>query len=789
MKKIIIMTLALLATLSFTSCNDYDNFGSTDEANRLFRPMFRTNDNTGKSGDPYFCAIEDYNDVHMYWYLVDDAVAYEIKWAAFSWISSGEQGWIECDTHVDGKKLDGDVVVSDPKKFDLLLKNRPYSTKYGFAIRALHSFDATGLSLYEGEQGVYDVLDVDAEWKNDPMNSKWNGYGTLRQWADYYAMETQGRDWVPNVIQVSNITKTSMHITLNRSLSPYVKDEAFMKRMRARWNFLDADSMVVKVDYLTITPSSANPDAVVPGKWQKYTINASEWNDNICELDIEGLQENAIYTIDVWDETIELSIDACYNSMLKRTKGDPLPPILIKHVAWDKDSVGGNKEQGIAPDAVYDISEYNAMKLDDYLNDYISGNMAENQVFYLEGGKNYYVTTNVSIYKGFTLRTNPEDLAQGKRAKFYMGGLYKSGADVRTCNFMIGRQPVSGENSAIPIDVDSVRFMDLDVECPLAGNYGTAQEKISNASGNYFMNMYSNGMGINVTLLEWNNCTFQGLVRGFFRIQGSNDFYIQHIKMIDCVHYNCGFFENKGGGYNYIHADHNGKPKSSILQDLEISGNVFYDSPKGCLVTDANRNLTWDESVKWNINVHHNTFVNFNTRQNTAIMNTRYNPGGSYLAFHDNIIINTKDEADVNRNMGSAGWDTRFIQGGDGSGRVTFDIYNNWTTNDPYYKDGQPAANAFNGSSNCPGKWTKTGEADYPAGTDELAWHLDATLKATDLMVAPNPQHFVGETPTGLDHHTDTGIDGLYFKQTSEVLNSPIYKSGAGAPRLRNGKK
>ncbi|MBQ2211242.1 MAG: hypothetical protein II404_15010 [Prevotella sp.] len=297
MKKIFLLTLAMLSTLSFYSCKDNDTQGSTDEENRLFRPMFRTNDNTGKGTDPYFCAIEDYNDIHMYWYLVNDAVAYEVKWAAFSWISSGEQGWLECDTHVDGKKLDGDVVIADPAKFDLLLKNRPYSTKYGFAIRALHSFDPTGLSLYDGESGIYDVLDKEAAWKNDPMNSKWNGYGTLRQWADYYAMETQGRDWVPAVIQVSNITKTTMHVTLNRSIAKYKDDDK--SKMRARWNFLDADSTVVKVDYLTVTPSSANPDAVVPAKWQKFVIQESEWNDNICEIDLDGLQENAIYTIDV----------------------------------------------------------------------------------------------------------------------------------------------------------------------------------------------------------------------------------------------------------------------------------------------------------------------------------------------------------------------------------------------------------------------------------------------------------------------------------------------------------
>jgi hypothetical protein len=56
MKKIFLLTLALLSTLSFYSCKDDEVIG-TDEPNRLFRPMFRTTDNTGKSGDPFLCAI------------------------------------------------------------------------------------------------------------------------------------------------------------------------------------------------------------------------------------------------------------------------------------------------------------------------------------------------------------------------------------------------------------------------------------------------------------------------------------------------------------------------------------------------------------------------------------------------------------------------------------------------------------------------------------------------------------------------------------------------------------
>ena len=145
------------------------------------------------------------------------------------------------------------------------------------------------------------------------------------------------------------------------------------------------------------------------------------------------------------------------------------------------------------------------------------------------------------------------------------------------------------------------------------------------------MNMYSNGMGINVTTLEWRNCSFQGLIRGFFRIQGSNDFYIQHIRLVGCDFYNCGYYAQTGGDYAYIFGDHNGKTKSNILQDVEVSDCVFYNNPKRSVVTDNNRNLVWDESVRWHISLHHNTFVNFCTVANNPILNTRYNPGGSVL--------------------------------------------------------------------------------------------------------------------------------------------------------------
>ena len=457
-------------------------------------------------------------------------------------------------------------------------------------------------------------------------------------------------------------------------------------------------------------------------------------------------------------------------------------PILITHIPDSYDIIN---------DVTYDISEYDAMKLDGILNEYMADeHRGENQEFYLEGGKNYYIGSFLSTYKGFTLQTNPADMAAGKgRARIYLGGLCKQGESyVNYANFMLGRVPFDGEDETMTLDIDSIRFIDLDFDVPLATNYGQAQETLGYATGNYFMNMYSMGLGVNLTTLEWRNCSFQGLIRGFIRIQGFNNKNIHHIRMIGCDFYNCGYYSQNGRDYGYFFGDHSGLEKSNIFEDIEVAECVFYNSPKSPVVTDNNRNVEWDESVRWHINLHHNTFVNLSTLSNNPILNTRYIPGGSVLEFHDNIIINTKDANDVNRTLYCAGWDARYILGGDGSGQATFNIFNNWTTNDEeYLVDGQPfTANAFNAAWNSPGMIISNGQGICPAGTDELVVHLEETLRATDMMESPNPPYFIGDFPKGTDFHTDKGIDGLYYKQTPDVLNSAIYKSGAGASKLRN---
>ena len=65
MKKILLFSLALMTVMSFYSCKDDDNKGgSAADATRLFRPMFRTDNNTGKgSTDPYNSVVVDRNNI------------------------------------------------------------------------------------------------------------------------------------------------------------------------------------------------------------------------------------------------------------------------------------------------------------------------------------------------------------------------------------------------------------------------------------------------------------------------------------------------------------------------------------------------------------------------------------------------------------------------------------------------------------------------------------------------------------------------------------------------------
>jgi len=759
MKKIFLYSLALLSTLTFWSCKD-DNkaTGDYEDSDRLPRPMFICDNNTNKGSDyTYNCQIIDKNTASLYWYTVQGAAAYEIKWAYKTYVSGGEQAWIETEQGKDKKSLAGSIIIDDPNEFHTTIENLQYQTEYFFAIRALNSYSKT-----------------DESWKNDPKNSKWYGYGNLRQWADYMQLNTEARYKNPKVCSVKEKGDDYVVLSLNRKIDykkDYSTDEA--NDIKENFRFLDADKTIVKVDYLTFKASASTPNATENPAYLKYDITDADWEKG--EIRIDGLSKNSVYDFLVWDKDVPVEADAWVDGNQAHTTGPKNDPITITHVMSPVDTI-------TTSDGVYiaDISQYNSMKIDQILINYCQNTeMSENQVFYLEGGKAYHISTNVELYKGLTLRTKPEDEKKGLRAKLYLSGLQMQGNNAATCNFMLGRQPVAGEMSTFELAIDSINFIDLDVDVPLAMNQGHQTEGIGSSSGNYFMNMYSNGLGVNVNLIEWRNCNFQGLIRGFFRVQGNNNFFIHNIKLIGCNFYNCGYYSATAGDYAYIFADMSTskfKYKSNILENVEVAGCVFNNTPKRPLITDNGRNQTWHADVRWNINVHHNTFVNFCTVADNQIIYTRYIPGGSNLAFHDNVTLVTKDDKDTRRGSKHAGWYCDKVQGGDNSGACTFDIYNNWTT-----KGGKFTANAFDASKNSPKAIKK---AKFTHDASELPLHV-STMSPTDLMVSPNPKYFIGIQNNHLDYHTDDGIEGVYYKKTADVQSSDIYTSKAGAPRLR----
>ncbi len=692
----------------------------------LENPVLRSSNTVATTADdPTLCNISNGNTANLYWNSVDGASGYRIKMALMNNVSTGgAEVWEKAENIL----LDTTV---DANTTQLSIPGLNYMTNYRFSIQALSP---------RGEQ----------------YNSAWFGYGNARYWYAYLGLTTDARYEVPQVVSsITNITGTTMRVNLNPSIAEGYTAEQ-QATFREHFNFTDAEKTQLRVDYITVEAHVNYPDAVVPAKYAKYQLSEEDLTRGY--VDVEGLSEGAMYLISAWDETITSKADARYNTVAKTTKSAPEAPVLITHVATE--------------------SEYNSMALDGIINEYMQGAKPENQEFRLEGGKTYHISANVELYKGITIRTNPEDLAMGKRAKLYMMGEEDSSPV-----FILGRTSVSeAEQANMQIDIDQIRFLDLDIEAPKAKNNGDG-----GATANYFINMYSNGLGINVNLIEWNACTFQGFIRGFFRTQGSNQRNIHNLKLIDSDFYNCGYFSANGGGYGYFYADAGSSTKANLLENMEVSGCVIYNSPMGNFINSGTRNVEWDGSVRWNINVHHNTFVNFATIGSSPMFLTRCIPGGSALGFHDNIVILTKDNSDEKRTMNSTGWDARNILGGDGTGVCTFNIYNNWTTNDDYLTKGQPFSNyAFDATSNAPGKWKST--CTYPAGTEELTVHQEKTLKATDLMASPNPKNFIGSSASPLDYHTDNGIDGLYYQQTDAVKNSDIYKSGAGCQRLVNGK-
>lgn len=113
---------------------------------------------------------------------------------------------------------------------------------------------------------------------------------------------------------------------------------------------------------------------------------------------------------------------------------------------------------------------------------------AENKAFYLEGGKAYFLRGGLAVYRNLRLATNPNDLAAGKgKAKVYLYYPFDftAAGGNSPAMFMLGRNPLSGENPNIALDMEKVIFENIDFGEPKVRNAGD-----SNPTNSYVMNTY-----------------------------------------------------------------------------------------------------------------------------------------------------------------------------------------------------------------------------------------------------------------------------------------------------------
>lgn len=768
MKKLLLYSFALLATFATFSCTDKDEASYEASSDRLMTPVFRTNRTISKGGsDPFLCQVVGRNAMQLYWSQVKGAKGYQIKASYEQSIANSPENWD------DQTLLALDTILLGEEQDQLLLEDLMFSKTYRFAIRALSD-------------------------RGEEHNSNWFGTGNLHQWTDmvYYDMLDKYR--VPSIIaQKANITKESFDLVLDRSYDKsgerkYTADE--LEEMSEFFNTTtDASgNKVWRADRLVIEPASSNPDAKVPAEYQYPGLkleNSMFGADGIAMINVAGLDSNSVYNMYTYDELVfqekakkGLDKQKCLNyaqqnlDITVRTKGDPGEPIVIEPAPQDTmmyESDGSMLSINLP---------LKATSIQPLIEKFMDSNeYAENKVFYLRGGENYFVRGGLQVYKGFKLATHPDDIAAGKgRAKVF---LYypqvldiSGGSSPSPAFFMLSRNPIGSENPMITIDIDKFVLEDLDFTIPYVRNIGDGSKVVTNS---YFMNMYSKGMGSTVEEISLKNCSFQGIVGGFYRVQANYGVRIKNFFIDNVDFYNGGYYSTSGRRYNWFHANPEANVNINIWENFVMKNCTIYDNPLGYMFNhNKQQTIEWPADLHYNITLENNTFINLNTCNagNSMIFNTRWIPGGSTFTVKRNLFVLTRDDNDTERTMVQAGCDIRTING---SGTVTLDFEDNYSTNDNL-TSGQIWSNTSSAfdytQKNTFGSLAKNYDVTWgKAGAEGLTVKV-ADISAKDLMVQPNPPHKLDPSnPNHYDHVCD-GIDGTVTNVDKEIRSD--YKSG-----------
>lgn len=774
MKKYILYTLMLLSGFSFSSCSDDDN--PKAETNRAFMTMFICDNNRGKGDDYAYNSKREGpngNDIHLYWYGVDDCAGYQIRQALQPNVSGGADSWgISAETGL----LLLDTIVG-PEVLDLVIKDQQYSTDFRFAIRVLSKKD----------DNITDFSHA----------SKWYGHGDGRQWAEYLGITTADRYATPFCVYVdaSQTTEETMRVMINRSFATVTQgvSAADKEIYREKFELDESDNFVFQ--WLEVEASPNNPESTVGDKWKKYKLTEEDFNRGY--VDIDGLQKNSVYVINLRNDHVKIKWDSYYNICSARSDGEPGEPIVVTHnlTAPSRDYFDSQESYQVAMEQHEIALKYNAMRIDFMLTDFISDvNLAEGQEYYLDGDKTYCMFNNLTTCKGFVLRTNPDDAAQGKRAKVLLGGMHMNGTNVASMNLMFGRQPQAGEGGEIYMKM--LEFYDLDFDCPMALTYGDNQAGLGSATGNYFINMYSNGMAVHLESFVIKNCKFKRMVRGFIREQGTNYKIWDKVVIEDNQFFDCGYYSNGAGGYTWV-AGAGNNVKTSLWKNFTVRNNTFFDCPFPAFFNQTAG--TGPTSEPWNITFENNTLVNWNTRAAGNIFNMRGLPNGSVYNVKNNLIILTVQNGDYRGVVNESGNYTMLAMAGcdirntvtmeDGTaGQVTLNFENNFSTN-AFLTNGQIfSTNAWNATGNQFGKLVNNKSATLNGSLEVVA----DDISPLELMVSPNPPHKANGPSDQYMHRADA-LDGtggshgadLHYNKTDKVFNSQIYKLNIGDKRWR----
>ncbi|MBR1879843.1 MAG: hypothetical protein IJ804_03715 [Prevotella sp.] len=781
MKKYNQYFLMLLAcsSLLMTGCKDDDDNMVDPDGNsseRLFMPIFRLQQNTGYKAeqDPYGCGraslfdncpSNHVNDIWLNWSEVEGASAYRIQ----GQVQGGK--WEDTDLLLD--------TIIPAGQHSFLHEDLGYGVGYHYAIQAISP-------------------------KGDAYNSKWYGKGDSGHQAEqsrdsnagssdanYGALNTGPRYEVPTVFWVTNVTETGIRVNFNTETdatdySEFIQNGGQVTEDGTNWVF----------DQIKIEPSSDNADldAIY------YTVTDEDRARGY--VDFEGLVSNATYIVDGVNNLVARVNDRTYNRTNIRMHGTVGEPIIIKanQTPLDGDSL---LIQAFVPELAGTITRLDTVLIN-YMGD---SNIAEGQVFYLEGGQTYYTQANVSITKGFTLETNPEDLAAGKgRATVLLGVGYTTEDKVaaRTNNFMLSRNAQAANENGMMFNIDDVKFNEINFSVQKYFTYtdqtGSDGDATKTISANYFMNMYSQGLSFSLNALSVTNCTFSGMIRGFIRFQGPNLQVIGSMTVDNCVFHDCGNYDSNGRGYAWFAGPGNQR-KSNFFQNMTFTNNTIIDCPRHSLIGE-NGNLAWPNGTKWNINVSNNTFVNYSPRSSSnshgLVFEIRYAPAGTKVTCKNNLFVWTRKGNDDKRTLYMKGM---MIE----QRNIEYDFADNYSTyipettthlasDDPNTTrvdgmfTGRPFSDTNYGVGYNGGELNVGGRdasrikfGDNINGNEDDA--VGYQLKAEELF--RNPQPLGVEGTKDMHRHN---VDGFYYNMSdTRVANHPIVTKKIGDQRWATG--